>query len=109
MSSVNSVITDTIVRVLNRPRFGITVLDSRKVEVASRTHFRTETNFTRDGYHYTMTIDTFMKSTNLIVRIGNDTFFTKMFKNDKLPVLRLVGVTLANKAKMRIFHDISEG
>lgn len=101
-------VAESIVRVLQRPRFKFQVtlfsvgpwLDSWEIKY--------------DGYTYKLAVHYGTKTTSVTVTSLDEPlpekgpmFYNKSMKNKELPCLRIIGVTIANKIKMRMFHDIT--
>lgn len=99
-------IRSTILGVLRRPRFGITVsepfLDRYQHDTWS---------LVQNGYEYNLKFLVNHHRTSVSVMASptahKEFFFYRSVDHRKMPNLRLVGLTIANKIKMRVFHDIS--
>jgi hypothetical protein len=109
----SSTIADTIVRVLTRRRFGIDVQEAHLGPWIARYHVH------KDGMHYQLMVHLGETSTGItMVSVSegqapesssvdpNTFFFHKNVKHNKMPNIRCIGTTIANKIKMRPLHDV---
>lgn len=99
-------IRSTILGVLLRPRFGITV---SKPFVDRYQH--DTWSLVQNGYEYNLKFLANHHKTSVSVVASptahKEFFFYRSIDHRKMINLRLVGLTIANKMKMRVFHDIS--
>lgn len=115
---ITKMINDTVVRVLSRPRFrvqveliGMTQTGEDRMLKPSLQYSYT-VRYEQDQYH--MKINGFEKETYVVVSKvekdevykGYEIFFFKSVKHKKLDQIRKIGICLANKMKMRMYHEI---
>lgn len=93
---------DAITKVLLRPRFGIDI-----VEVGEDWR---PLRFRKDGFNYVMFVGSSKNVTYITVHTSDSDespFFIAKWKGNA-PNLRKLGVTLANKVKLKQFHFVSD-
>ena len=101
-ANIRDHVFDAVTKVLLRPRFGIEVIDAGE-------EWR-PLKFKKDDFVYVMIVGASKSGTFLTVHTSNmedEPFFMAKWKGD-VPNLRKIGVTLANKVKLRQFHFVSD-
>ena len=105
-SDMFRLVDQTIVNVLKRPRFGISVKDPH-----TQTEMQTQRKFEKDGFVYNLSCSSSKSHSFIVVTTtgweGPGVFYSLTVKHSKMPNLRRVGATIANKAKMRLFHSVT--
>jgi hypothetical protein len=108
---ITSMIENSIVSVLSRPRFNIRVgspVFSRSGPMISRRILE------KDDYQYNIQFARTKNQTSVMVKRvevegvdwNNVVFYCISIKHHELPNIRKIGVTIANKIKMRVVHDV---
>jgi len=96
----------TILSVLRRPRFEIAVSEPFIDQYHNQTW-----NLVNNGYEYNLKFLANYRKTSVNVTSSptepRGFFFYCSVDHRKMPNLRSIGLSLANKMKMRMFHDIS--
>ena len=101
---------NAIKNVLSRPRFGIDVTEfSGFVSVPPGVPARLKAE--KDGFHYDVKVSVF--SNRVLINVSTkdydpgELFYYTSFKTDEMKNFRKIGLTIANKIKMRSFHFVS--
>ena len=99
--NIETHVTTSILSVLQRPRFGIEVTPDGKFHILEK-----------DGFKYRLIVQSSNEKTSIHLAALDQKsppfppFFYESVENDKLPNLRKLGTTMANKLKFRAFHYV---
>jgi hypothetical protein len=106
MFKTSEIIQNTILGVLQRPRFNIQVTDATgRVGIPVKI-------LSHDGYQYRILFSGSKRRTSVSVLAMNDwnregIFYAQDIDHYKMPNVRRIGLIIANKIKMRVFYQIT--